>query len=506
MPQHLWEDLTTGAVETTVKAFKRLNRANYDAHVGELIGFADGDHASYMAGDTQVKNEDLTLNGNSDPNCYFQKFLPRNWDRGQGGMVPQYLPFLRRLVQIKATLFHRHPTLSLIAEDGTADDASTKTLRDVLRKMRFTTRCKKLQKRVELVNTAFAYVRWDGAQVQLDVITPDNVEIYPDPNDPANLDKALLIRHRLPSLQDSPSAFPERWMVWERVPGLTPAADEWFVYVMDNGWQELDNPGFPDNINPYRAFPIVVFNSEEQQDCIFQQLDDTLLTAQVGLDILATWYMDQQPDGLHVFKTTDSELPKNLPTGRSAAIPLGPADSHEWHNIPMDAGAMKTYLEMTLKAHASLHGITPDVFSLESEAFTTALTGLAAQMDRWDVQEVREDQEAYWEYKLDALELKIAMVHNSRAPSSQRIDTTLQLLIEWAQPEAPVDPQSQAQTRTSNIAARIASPVDYIMEDHNITNRDEAMDRARMIAAEINELGAAPAQMETADDEDEDNG
>lgn len=488
MPLHLWETRTTAAIETTLRSFKRQLRDGYEAHVGELLGFADGDHASYMAGGVSPRGEDLTLTDSTgDPNCYFQRFLPNNWRNGQGGMVPQYVPWLPRLVQIKATLFHRHPTLSLVDVSGAVEEAATATFRRVLRKMRFTSRAKKLQKRTALLNTAFAYVRHDGKATQLDIITPDNVEVYPDPDDPANLDKALLIRHRLPSVKDSLEVFPERWLVWERVPSDV-GPDQWFVFVTDNGWTVLDNPYFEDNVNPFGMFPYVVFNQEEQQDCIFQQLDDSLLAAQVGLDVTATWYHAQQPDGLHIFRTADGELPKEMATGRGVAIPLQNIDAHDWHQIPMQADAMKTYLEMTLKSLASMHGLDPDVFSLESEAFTQALTGLAAQMDRWDVQEVREDQEPYWEDKLNDLEDKIVTVHNHFATGADKIPEDLDLMVEWAQPEAPVDPQSQAQTRATNIERGIASAVDYIMEDHNLQSREKAMEKAREIASETAEL------------------
>jgi hypothetical protein len=487
--RHLWEEQTTAAIEQTLREVKEAVLRNYQGHVSELIGFHDGDHASYMAGDTNSRGEDLTLTDLSGPNCYFQRFFPRNWDNGDGGMVPQYMPYLTRTTAIRATLFHRHPSQTLVDSTGTADEAQTKRWNDIMRGARSTSRDKRLNKRVELLNTAFSYIRWDGNRVELDVITPDNVEVYPDRDFPADLDKARMIRHRLPSLLDCAEPYAERWLVWERVPGATSALDQWGVYVVDNGWQIQDNPFFPDNVNPYKQFPYVVFNGEEQQDRIFQQIDDTLLTAQVGIDILATWFHDQMPDSLNVFKTADGN-PKDLPRGRNFGINLEPQDDYSYHEMPMDAASMKTYLEMFLKAHAALHGLTPDVFSLESEAFTQALTGLAAQTDRWDVQEVREDREPYWEYKLDLRRGKVVAIHNHHAKESQRINPDLRLEVEWAQPSAPVDPQSQAQTRATNIERGIASPVDYIMEDHNLTTRENAMEKAREIAREIDELAA----------------
>jgi hypothetical protein len=484
---HLWEDQTVPVIENALRAFKELAILGYQGQVSELIGFHDGDHASYMAGDAPTSSQDLALSNGGETNCYFQRYLPRNWDNGDGGMVPQYLPYLTRSTAIRATLFHRHPTLTLVDAAGAADKEQTERWADVMRRTRSTARDKRLQKRTELLNTAFSYVRWDGLGIALDVITPDNVEVYPDRDDPANLDKARLIRHRLPALLDTSEPFPERWLVWERIPGETAVLDEWYVYVMDNAWTILDNPFFPDNINPYKCFPYVVFNGEEQQDRIFQGLDDSLLTAQVGINIVATWFQDQMPDGIHVFSGVD-KLPAKLPMGRNFAHGLEQGETYNWHAIPFDAAGMKTYLEMFLKLHASLQGLTPDVFSLESEAFTTALTGLAAQADRWDVQEVREDREPYWEYKLDARRAKIVTIHNHHSLPSERFDESLRLAVEWAQPEAPVDPQSQAQTRSTNIASGIASPVDYIMEDHGIADRGQALDRAREIAAEADEL------------------
>jgi len=486
---HLWDDQSTAAVENSLRAFKEATLLGYQGQVSELIGFDSGDHASYMAGHNPTSSEDLSLaDCANDPNCYFQRYLPRNWANGKGGMVPQYLPLLTRMTAIRATLFHRHPGQTLVDTKGSVDEKQTERWTDVMRRARSTARDKRLQKRTELLNTAFSYVRWDGDGIAFDVITPDSVEVYPDRDDPANLDKARLIRHRLPSLLDSPEAFPERWLVWERVPGETAALDEWYVYVMDNAWTEQPNPFFPDNVNPYKMYPYVVFNGEEQQDRIFQQLDDSLLTAQVGINILATWYQDQQPDGMHIFKVADG-LPKKLPMGRNFAQNLEQNDEYNWHDIPFDAEGMRVYLEMFLKLHASIHGLTPDVFSLESEAFTNALTGLAAQADRWDVQEVREDREPYWEYKLDARRAKVMTIHNHHCLASERFDESLRLAVEWAQPEAPVDPQSQAQTRSTNIASGIASPVDYIMEDHGISDRAQAMERAEMIADEIDKLG-----------------
>ena len=487
---NIWEDRTGPAIENITRAFKEQVRANLDQIYCELIGFHDGDHSSYMAGALPVTTQDLTLADQQTNHCYFGRYLRNSWDSGKGGMVPQYVPFLTRIVQIGATLFHRTPTTSLVDVSGKVKQQATDKFNEILRRMRFTARAKRLQKRVTLLNTAFAYPRWDGSQVQLDVITPNNVEVYPDPNDPANLDKALMIRHRLPSLEDSPDVFPERWLVWQRIKGAVPALDEWTVHVVDNGWRVMDNPYFPENVNPYKAYPYVVFNAEEQQDRIFQQVDDSLLSAQVGLDILATWYAFNQPDGLRVFKTGDGKLPKDMPTGRGFGVELNVNDEFEWVDMPFDAQGMMTWLEATLKYNASLRGLTPDVFSLDNEAFTTALTGLARQMDRWDVQEVREDQEPYWEFKLDLLRDKIVKVHNYHSVSGDSIDPSLRLAVEWAQPAAPVDPQSQAQTRAIAVERGWASAVDFVMEDHNIATREDGMAQARLRAQETAELNA----------------
>jgi len=474
---HLWEDQSTAAIEQTLRDVKEAVLRNYQGHVSELIGFHDGDHASYMAGDSKSRGEDLTLTDLSGPNCYFQRFFPRNWDNGDGGMVPQYMPYLTRTTAIRATLFHRHPSQTLVDANGTADEEQTKRWNDLMRAARSTSRDKRLNKRVELLNTAFSYIRWDGNRIEFDVITPDNLEVYPDENFPADLDKARMIRHRLPALLDCAEPYKERWLAWERIPGETPALDEWGVYVLDNGWQIQPNPFFPDNVNPYKTFPYVVFNGEEQQDRIFQQIDDTLLTAQVGIDCLATWFHDQMPDGLSVFNTADG-MPKEQPRGRNYGLNLDPQDAFSYHDMPMDAAGMKTYLEMFLKAHASLHGLTPDVFSLESEAFTQALTGLAAQTDRWDVQEVREDREPYWEYKLDLRRAKVVAVNNHHAPASKHINPDLRLQVEWAQPTAPIDPQSQAQSRKMEMDIGTGDLLKWIIEDNaEISTREAAQDR-----------------------------
>jgi hypothetical protein len=499
---HLWESQATAAVEATLAAVKRAVREDYEAHCEELLSFCDGDHASYMAGDRTVQDQDLVLGDRKEPRCYFQRYLGKNWDYGRGYMLPQYLPFLRRLVEIKATLFHRHPIWDLVDRIGQAapTEQATRWTR-MKREMRATTRLKKLQKRTELLNTAFGRPRWDGRRVVLDVVTPSSIEVYPDPDAPADLDRAFLIRERLPSVQDTPTIYPERWLVWERIPGPTPALDEWNVTVTDNAWRILPNPWFPDNRNPYRSYPYVVFHAEEQQDRLFQPLDDSLLTAQVGLNLLWTWYGQEQPNGLHVFNLNGMKLKaEQIPSGRNFAIQLeNPSDTHEWHQIPFEAEGMRVFLEMSLKLYASMHGLTPDVFSLESESFTNALTGLAAQMDRLDVQEVREDREAYWEYKLDDLLDKIRIVHNTHCVSTDRLDEGLRSQIGWAQPAAPVDPQSKAQSRATAIESGTGDPVVYIMEDEHC---DEA-EAERLYSVRLERLSRLRAVKSGSQDEDQ---
>ena len=483
----LWTDSTASVVNETLTEIKRRNRAEYNAFIAELDDFYTGAFSPYFEG------EYSSSNNSSDPDTrssggsgYLQRYFPNAYDNGKGAMTPAYLKFLRRLVHLKASLFHRQPQYiyTINGDPIEQDGPLARILKKVEGQCMLTTRLKELDRKTRLCKTAFAIWAWRGGKMNLDVYTPDRVDFWQDENDPANLDACYIIAHELPQPQDTTLAVSERrFAVWERPSAGEIAvngqeSDAWTMRVLNVNGKELPNPLFPDNVNRYGTYPYTIWHEVDPTDCLLQPPDESYRTIQIGTILLWSHYLlnAQRAGGTMVLKTQRPIGPSDLPIGMDRAILLEQQEEFDFKKIDFDAASMVQFAQSYMQAFAATEGIHPDAFAIDGQSFSNAITAVAKQMDRMDLQEEREDSEQYWEYRINDLIAKLIPVWNYHNPS-ERLPEGLGLYIKWAVPDAPMDPLHKIQARQAAYNCGLRSPVQDIMEENENMTEDEARSR-----------------------------
>lgn len=466
----LWNDKSATTVWDSLQEAKARANAAYVRHVSMLVDFYDGDHSSWMEGAGDP------LSWDDEVGCYtgyFKQFFPNAWDDGNGNVLGQYLPLARRVIDASATLFHRPPKLILqrAGKDLPTDSAQVALWERLQRDMELAPTCKDWQRRTRLCKTTLAYVNWSFGRMALEVLTPDTFWVYENEYAPSRLYLADLIMHELSQpINSSESKDGRKFVVWER--GYKPG--QWTVRVTDIFGKALVNPLFPSNVNSYDTYPYVIAHDGQPRGGIYADLDDSLLYGQLGLDLVWTdthLAMRTEHGGQFWLKTVGgaSKLPKELVRGRDRTMVLtGEEDACGYAGSTFNVDGSLAYIDTYLRTMAVMHGLHPDLFAVSGEAFSKAITAVAKAMDRLDLQETRQDQEAYWELRLHELWRRIRTVWNAHNPALA-FDGDLELRVEWSDPEnSAIDPLTREQSNQAKINTNRTTPAHLLAQEEDI--------------------------------------
>jgi len=481
-----WNDQTARLIRQAQARAKALARVDYERHAEELLAFDAGNHADSMTGgvlDRATRRGDgtftidgYTLDNKGASQGYFAHFLTNAWQDGKGQMIPQYLPFLPRFIRVQAMNFMRAPEHTVVTADGVAYPDEVQNLwHRIEREVRWPSRWKQINHKLCLLKTVFAQPAWRSRGLHLDILTPNVVDVWQAEDDPGNLAAARVVTTRLPMSVDTPYAGQvERFRVWEK-----PAPEngnQWTCHVSDAMGRPLPNSLFEDNINLYGMFPIIKLNRTEQTGRIFQELDDSYLTAQVGLDLLWTWYHFLRPGGMAVMTTGDDLQDARIPWGaaRGVLLKANSGEDFKFEQIQYDPEGMIGFAQGWLKTLAATQGIDPDAFSIDGSSFNKAITGLAVQMGRADMSDILQDSEAYLEYRLDDTYRALMRVNNVHRPTEQLPEES-HLATRWSDSEPLQNPQNRVNTLQARINSGIDSGVAEIIREKPGIDQAEAM-------------------------------
>ena len=470
----LWTDKSAVTVQQTLKEAKRRVRKDYVRRVSMQQDFYDGDHASWMEGTAVLHPDDEGgYSGSTSSTSYLQRYFPNAWDNGSGSLCPQYLPVIQRFTDTVAALFHRKAELGfdLDGEEVPESDSQMQTWRLIEKSTQLHQMLKQWQRSTYLHKTSPMHVRWSYGQLALEPLSPADWWAWESYDNPVHLQAAQLAMHELPQpINNWAATIERRYAVWEH----DEKTGAWTFHIRNQFGKDLGDSLFRDGLNHYGQFPYVVAHEGIPRKSIFQDLDDSLLTAQIGLDLLWTDYhlACRMDGGVLTLKSATPKTGKDLPFGRDRALALGSEDSAAYIQATQNLGAMVDFGGRWLKTFAVMHGLHPDLFAIDGSSFSTAISAVAKRIDRLDVQETREDREAYWEVKLAELFDLIRIVWNFWNPA-RRLDPRLVLKIKWSEPENAVSPLEQAQADQAKINAGLTNPVEIIMRDRRCS-REEA--------------------------------
>ncbi len=434
---------------------------SYIQMVEELDSFYHGDHSP--------------MEGSGG---YLARTFPQSYAGGR--LRLSSMPFAKRVVDAQATLFHRRPTWMLYEPDADEslprEDANVQRFKALRDETHMDLQCRIVQRRDRLWNTVFARPAHRLGKICIDVIKPSLVWVIEGTTDAGNLDDAQAIVVQLSK---------NRWEVWE-APCMENEG-QWTYGVIDLDAKTEEDPLFEGSfINGYGQFPFVRF-SHDPSSGIYGIVDQSLLDMQVGVDLLESWSDFQFRMGFTIVKiTTSKDLGKeDMPISPDLAVRLTPGAQEDFDRVAsgLDCGQLTSYIESKVKRFAAMAAIDPDFLSSEGKQFLAALTGIAKQFDRLDLQELREESEIPYEAALPDLFDKLVAVNNFHR-TKERIDPDLILRIGWYTPSVPQNRLQEAQADVLDIEQGVLTP-------------DEV--RANRLKKPIDDVGPAATHAEDAD-------
>jgi len=401
-------------------------QGDYVNMVSDLDKFYHGDHSPMMG-----------VSG------YLSKMFPQAYAGGK--LALSALPLTKRIVDAQATLFHRRPgwILKQNGEDLPPDNPQVMMFEALRKETHLDLTCRKIQRRDRLWNTVFAKPSWRLEKIQIDVIKPSVVGVIESKIDPSDLDDAEAIAIEINS---------GIYEIWEK-----PSIDNGWLWtygvVNFNDGSEYDPLFGGTFINGYSEYPLVRF-SHNPSTGIYGVVDDALLNAQIGVDVLESWADFQFRLGFTIaVLTTTKDLGKtDMPISPDMVVKLTPGQEESFERIAsgLDTGQLTSYIEDKIKRFAALSSIDPDILSSDSKQFMAALSGIAQQYDRMDLQELREESEVPYEEALPALIDKSVTVNNWHRTDSQ-ISEDLEVCLRWYMPKPPQNRLQESQADKMDI-------------------------------------------------------
>lgn len=462
----LWTNQTIPTLHRVALESKRRVRAEYVHTVSQLNDLYEGDHESWMMGGSPSHPDDTV--GHIP---YFARYFPTAY--ADGSLTPAYLPLLKKLDETIAAQFHRAPIYVPMRSGSplSEGDPTHRAVTAMLDTSNFTDALKRLQRYAWLDKTAFAFARPAREGVVLDVLTPDLVSVWESDWDPCSLQEAQAVSHELSARPGTTGAIPERRFVsWTRETDNTVSCRVTDLY----GRELPDQALWPVGLQPLTRYPYVVAHDRQPRESIYAPLDDSLLSAQVGIDVLWTDYLleSRMQGGMLNLRLEAQDKPSVIPFSRDRVIVCGKDESAQYVGMPVDFAGMLSFANQYMKTHAVLHGLHPDTLAIDGSAFSSAITAVAKQVDRLDVLETKADYEAYWTRKAKEAFSVLRMVWNAWMPLSDRIPEDVELRIEWPRPLDVADPLHTAQSDQANMNAGLTSPVRILMERKGISEAE----------------------------------
>lgn len=264
-----------------------------------------------------------------------------------------------------------------------------------------------------LLGTVFLKIAFRRGQIELDVLTPDLVDVIQDGEDPTRA-KALITAQ---TLYDTPGLEVE-YTYW----------GEDGRHLKFDSWGKPKNiPGNPDGVNPYRdergesVLPFVVFRRDFPDGRFFVEGMADLICAQDVINVKLTelsYLIKMQSFGQPVFKGMDDEHKQiAVGPGKPIRIPLhavaeGADFKYESPHGKIDEvwGFIKEFIALS----ANQHGLSPENFSLTGGV----KSGFALSMEDRRLSERRDKDRDLYRLAEAELYSKIRLIHNTHRPEA----------------------------------------------------------------------------------------
>ena len=497
----LWQDQTFSTIHQITLQTRRDVDADYIRCVTQIDDFYEGDHTSWMEQSGGLTHPDDTSAGHV---AYLRRYFPDAFQRGS--LMPCCAHLIRPLARKLAALFHEAPALVLVdSETGKPadpDDPQQVLWNRIAADAGLAQTLKELQPKTWALRTMFLLVDWkpEYRKIVLRPKTPDMVGVIEGERDPSDLWWAEVVEIELPLPRNSTgSRFERRFLYMQR----GQQSGEWKAQFVDQyGKPSRMQPYAGDGLLPFDRYPVVVFH-EGDPTGVYQDIDDTILKAQVAVNVLLTdvAFAARMLGSQLVLQggRTEDDYPKELPFSRDRALPLLSEAQAVFATNATDLGALWSNLQNFYALAAVTNGLTADSFALSGSDVRQALTALSKAADLVAEQSAVKDAAPRWEGYVNDIFRTVRTVWNYYN-QSQQLDKRWRVRVDYLEPETVEDRLHQAQADQAEINMGASSVVDKILARRRGITRAEAEDiYRRNLEYRAENAGTAGTERQTPD-------
>ena len=423
-------------LDAALELFKRIpleHPTGFDEKCEKLWDYYNGEHDKHIA-------------------PMLAKMYPK---ATQGGMAVVSKPQAKRMTDTTATLFHRPPIEHLYQvkapwwrpskEREVALGPETQDRRvwqHIDESTHKNSRMKFAQRQARILKTVGVMPAWKEDHLHFETHRPSKIFYLADPDNP----------YDPKSLQAVATASGRGWMMWSR---------KLYAYVVEteegSGVYEALDPLGTDFVNPYGIIPLVLFH-DSPGDYILAPLDDTITSSQETVDKLWSVFSWSMGNGFTMnVAYTNADLSGFVAGPDQVAVIPDPGAKMDRLSANLDPKGMVEFVSSMTKTDAVMHAADPGLFSLDSDHFMNALSGVAKQVDRMDLVSIREDAEQDWAYGLAELFDKTRAVWNFHNKNRQ-ISKEVIYRVEWQEPEPAQNVLQEAQAEELRIQNKTSTP------------------------------------------------
>jgi hypothetical protein len=352
--------------------------------------------------------------------------------------------------------------------------------RDDIKSSLFDDVFKKANMYVQALNDVYLYFVPRGEQIDIDVLTPNNLIIIPKQDNP--LEPNVMMIRRYPAMEECDSyeiykPGQEYYIVWSDT--------EHYRLVKDGRlWRKIAVDGNPDMINPYGVLPFVGIHKTHNDMLWNETLGEDLY--QIGLWTAAFTTIWNHNWAWHNFKqlaiSTDDEIPQELGRSPDRYIKT-PSDAKvEALDWSIDTESLFNQIQQKAAVTAAKHGV--DLEFTKADAQSRGDSGIKLRIKQSMLKEMRDDQvKTFTKAEMESFEVikKILGYRNGK-------DINADMSIKYHDMEVYQDQKETLEILEKEIESDLVSKVDALLQKFPHLTREQAMEKLKQNIIENNEL------------------
>lgn len=385
----------------------------------------------------------------------------------------QFTNITRRIINEVSVVYKTPPQRKLLQKGNPLKGPKLEAYQKMLEGAKMDAVMKKVNRYTNLLSTVGVQAVWRNDHLELDILTPDYLNVVQDPRDPTRC-AAVIIEQ---SFADT---------VALDTPGNPYGANKLYIAWTPKQHQVFNEQGITrddlankDGVNPYGLIPIAWFRDSYPDGYFWNESGADLINAQDLINVKLT-ELNQ------LIKMQSFSIPVLVGTAPKEGLTIDPSNYIE---IPLADAIDKgqpdfKFVSPNPKINELLEAIKEDVrriaddWGLSMSSFKLeggAASGLSLKIQNVRLIERREDDvELYQGYEKDLFRIMRA-VHNEHCPVGEEIPEDAELSVNFAELEFPEDPTAEDARWITRINQGVRNRAQWLMAiDPDIKTEEEA--------------------------------